>query len=158
MGMHTSKEYNVTFHAEYLQPGYPAVNVKVYRFGPDVETIMARHGCTAEAAEAALEYAWEDAVELFWHNDAPAILENVFGADSGLKIVSQGRSNGWLTVHGLPEIEEWDAALLEKWSDFERQIRENIVWLKGEYADYTVRYYLEEIHAPMQLELFEVYA
>ena len=115
------KKSDVTFHGEYMRRGYPAVNVKC-RDWPTAVEIAKRLGCSEELAQKASELAYESAVEQFWHYRAPAVAEDRLGKE--VEIFSEGRSSGWLVVHDLPEIEEWDAPQLAKWHSFENGIEE----------------------------------
>lgn len=60
------------------------------------------------ACESGFEYARELASEVF---------------DRKVDVWQEGRSGGWMAVHGLPSIEEWDAIALGRWRRFERYVR-----------------------------------
>lgn len=108
--------------------GYPAVNVKVHNFGPSIDQIVERFGCSEATAEKALGFAWESATQGFWEywqdTSDPATMP--YFADYRVKVYGEGRSGGHLVVHGLPEVESWDAIMLSKWAKFEREVREDV--------------------------------
>ena len=93
--------------------GYPAVNVKVHgQFGPSVGEIAERFGCSEEQGGKALEFARESAQQSFWdywQDDSPYSPIKAGNDFPGyfpgytVEIVCEGRSGGWLEVHGLPE-------------------------------------------------------
>lgn len=41
-----------------------------------------------------------------------------------VEVWQEGRSGGWAVVHGLPDVETWDAVLLARWRRFERIARD----------------------------------
>src|SRR5271157_2744811 len=98
-------------------PKHPAVNVKVY--GPCFVEKCAEHFvCSVEIAEKALGFAWDSACEAFWEywQDQTGDLENgLYGSleyayfpGYTVEVFAEGRSAGWLEVHGLPPVEDWD--------------------------------------------------
>jgi hypothetical protein len=118
--------------------GYPSVNVKVHQFGPMVGEIEKRFDCSEAQAEKALEYAWESAQESFWENwqslsevDPP---DTYFFSGHRIKIYGEGRSSGHLVVHGLPDVESWDAIMLAKWAKFEKEVRSDIDYRRSPEA------------------------
>ena len=114
---------SVKMHRDGYGPSHPAINVKVHRFGGnDLQAaIVARFACPPEVASKAAEIAYDCQVEDFWRDDADdAGAVAIFGP--GVKVYSEGRSDGWLVVHGLPEVEDWTAKDLRKWQKYERQI------------------------------------
>ena len=123
---------DIEFHRDGYGPMRPAVNVKVYHY-PSVWDVMDDFDCSEETAEKALEYAFESAQYRFWE-EAQEIadwhLSNHFGK---VKVYSEGRSGGWLVVHGLAyrdEVEDyWDALDLTAWYAFEKAIRAEIKYL-----------------------------
>ena len=70
------------------------------------ETLWTFHGFAAEVA-------FEDA-----QSDADYIFDGCTP-----KVYQEGRSGGWLTVHGLPDPEEWTAPLHVKWQRFEAGVK-----------------------------------
>ncbi len=44
--------------------------------------------------------------------------------DDRVTFEQDGRSGGWLVVHGLPDIEDWDAVRIARWRRFERIARD----------------------------------
>jgi hypothetical protein len=53
-----------------------------------------------------------------------------------VKVYSKGRSSGWLTVHGLPPVESWDAVDLARWRRFEREVESDVEYRTS--AEYTL--------------------
>ena len=114
----------------------PAVCVKVHDFGPTAQAVIDRFGCTEEQAEQAIQFAYQAAQQQFWHDwtepdesgepeyDGKTQAVQHFG--SGTTVYSEGRSDGWLVVDGLPDIETWDAVMLSKWRKFEKAILADI--------------------------------
>ena len=62
--MRYTKEH-VTFHAEYMQGGHPAVNVKVHSF-PSSDEVVEEFHCGEGTAEKALGFTLEMHSECFW--------------------------------------------------------------------------------------------
>ena len=122
------KKFDITFRHDCRSGQVPAINVKCYHFGPSVEACMARFNCDRTVAEKAFGYAWQDAQETFWR-DAESLVSDVF---PGAECYSDGRSAGWLTVHGLPDAETWDAVMLAKWAKLERLVAAEIKYLKSD--------------------------
>ena len=121
------KKEDVQFHSDgYGRRSSPAVNVKVYSIGAKAADVAAKFACSEEDAEKALDLAFTSHQGQFW-DDVQDDAEHVFG--SGVKVYSEGRSAGWLVVHGLPDFESWDAIMLGKWARFEKSIRESIAYL-----------------------------
>ena len=48
--------------------------------------------------------------------------EEIF--DTEVRVWSAGRSGGWAVVHGLKDIDDWDAIALGRWRRFEKVARE----------------------------------
>lgn len=120
------KKSDVVFHsADNWRTKNPAINVKVYNL-PTTEQIVERFKCSAKDADRALKFAFETAQQTFW-GDIESEAQEIFGEH--VRTFSEGRSSGWLTIHGLPEIEEWDATLLSKWNKFAKLVAENIAHL-----------------------------
>jgi hypothetical protein len=117
--------------------GYPSVNVKVHQFGPMIGEIEKRFNCSEAQAEKALEYAWESAQESFWEdwremaNEAEGL---PYFAGYSVKIYGEGRSSGHLVVHGLPDVESWDAIILAKWAKFAKEVRADIDYRRSPEA------------------------
>ena len=109
--------------------GYPAVNVKVYN-GVSYRDVMDHFQCSKQEAERVAQIYWDAACEDFWmywgDEGAQNPAQQHFGG--GVKIYSEGRSNGWLVVDGLPEIEAWDSDMLEKWDKFETDVEADVKW------------------------------
>lgn len=110
------------------RPAPPALNVKCYKF-PDIYDVTDRFGCTEDAAEHALEFAWESAVERFWE-EIPGVVEEIFDNYS-VSSSSAGRSGGWLIVEGLPPVRDWDAVLLAKWRKLARIVDSEVGYLSS---------------------------
>lgn len=115
-----------------LYGGYPSVNVKVYgRFGPSIEEITERFGCSEETAERALGFAWEASQQSFWEwwreiRDAEIDSPEYYFPGHRIVVYAEGRSGGHLVVHGLPDVESWDAIMLGKWAKFAREVSEDV--------------------------------
>lgn len=131
---------SVTVHTEgaFGQGEYnPAVNVKVYNLPWDSDTVKDHFGCSPETAQKAAETSWEVACEEFWEYWADLNLTTeYFPGFEGLKVYSEGRSAGWLTVHGLPRpVEDWPDDLVSKWAEFEKAVLEDVKYRSGwDYA------------------------
>lgn len=97
---------------------YPAVNIKAHHFGDDapnrdpVAALVAEYHCAEETAEQALRFAWETAQEVFWE-DAIDWADECFGpafghiAGKDRRVRAEGRSGGWLVVHGSGDVDDW---------------------------------------------------
>ena len=124
---------DIEFHAEHYRPSRPAVNVKAYHF-PDIYDVMDAFDCSEETAQAALNYAFESAQEIFWYETAQELanyhLSPRFGS---VTVYSEGRSSGWLVVDGLgyrEDVEDsWDALDLTAWYAFEKAVKAEVEWL-----------------------------
>ena len=119
------KKSDVKLHGDFLRQGYPAVNIKVYRMDWSNDTIEKQFECDSATAEQAGQFAFESAQEQFWET-MPEVAKEVFGT---VKVYSGGRSGGWLEVHGLPDVETWDAIQLGKWAKFERMVNGEVKYL-----------------------------
>jgi hypothetical protein len=126
---------DVQMHSEGFGRGArPAVNVKAYRF-PTTDQVVERFGCSEETAGKALEYAFELACYSFWEVGATNIAEHYFGPAYGhvthkdRKVWQEGRQGGWLVVHDLPDLDEWDGVMLNRWALFERSCRREVAYL-----------------------------
>lgn len=112
----------IKMHRDGYGPMHPALKVKVYNFGPSVAAVVARFSCTEKDAEHALELAWDSACAEFW-NLITHEAESIF---KGGHCYSEGRSSGWLTMHGLADVESWNGAMLAKWNKLARIVRDMI--------------------------------
>lgn len=138
------RKSDVEFHAEHYRPSHPAVNVKIYKSTRSIKlpmelgrsrkldektyTVHYTHPefthdwldeneerlqwTFGDACEQGFEYIREFATECF-----PA---SRFGK---IEVYSEGRSGGWVVVHGLPDFETWDAVMLSRWARFARHAR-----------------------------------
>ncbi len=115
--------------------GSPAVNVKVY--GPYLAgKVQDRFGCSEEVAEKALGFAFDSACRRFWEEDAQDLADHYFAKYGKVKVYSEGRSSGWLVTYDLPDVEEWDGVLLNRWALFAKAIRQAVDWLNSwEYVE-----------------------
>lgn len=140
-----SKHYTkdcVEFHNESYRDSYPAVNVKVYHFPTVYQIIdkipelkdMEDQDKAETLAEQAGEYAFNAMCEIFWNENAQMIADDHF--PEHVKVYSEGRSNGWLVVHGLKDFSEWDAIDLRRWQGFENAIKAEVKYLTS--LDYVV--------------------
>jgi hypothetical protein len=126
---------DVETHSDGCRPSNPAVNVKVYGSVEDawaefVKDEQPDEGFTLEWIRENLSDEHLDAI--FWRtcenefeyltNYATRDEDAIFPAATygRVSIEQEGRSGGWAVVHGLPDIEEWDAILLARWRKFER--------------------------------------
>jgi len=121
---------DIQFHRDNpARHSHPAVNVKVRRF-PTVSMVQEEWpGTDEKTAEKALEFVLENACDLFWEDYTDA--ENFsfyFPNYPNIKVYSEGRSSGWLVVHGLPEVSEWDAILVSAWGRFVQSIEKDITY------------------------------
>jgi hypothetical protein len=123
------KKSEIEFHSDNnWRSKNPAINVKVYKF-LSAEKVIEKFKCTREDAERALGFAFESAQERFW-DDIEGTAKEIFGKE--IQVFSEGRSGGWLTVHHLPQVEDWDAILVNKWSRFAKAVEEEIAHLTSE--------------------------
>jgi hypothetical protein len=107
------KKSDIQTHRDGYRPSHPAINVKVRRFGMTVSQIAEHFKCAAQTAERALDFAFESAREQFWEQ-AKEFATEIFGHD--VTVYSEGRSGGWLVLHGLPSIDSWDALMVNKYA------------------------------------------
>lgn len=106
--------------------GRPAINVKCQHFGMYARDVVEQFKCEEATAERALEFWFESACECFWESIGDTITHCFPGYD--VKYYSEGRSGGWLVLHGLPDIESWDAILIARFAKFERLVHADIKW------------------------------
>jgi hypothetical protein len=107
------KKSEIETHSDGYRPSNPAINVKVRRMGITVAQVAEHFQCTQSIAQRAMDFAFESAQVQFWEQ-AKEFVADVFG--SGVTVYSEGRSGGWLTLHGLPSIESWDALMVSKYA------------------------------------------
>jgi len=120
------KKSDVDFHNEYYRPSNPAINVKVREhLHNHVATIAERFKCSEKQAEKALDFAFEMATRDFWEQ-AEELVKEIF---PDAQMYSEGRSSGWLAVHGLPDVDTWDDDMLAKWSNLEKAIKATMKYL-----------------------------
>lgn len=136
---------DVRQHSDNGYNPHPAVNIKadLYTFSDDLLRTAYADTVGGSEADAAGFLAWWRAKE---DEDGPGGLYGAYGwldtagqwaAESGfedaendaidifpqsVKIYGEGRSGGWLVVHGLPDVDEWDAIALARWRRFERYV------------------------------------
>lgn len=67
-----------------------------------------------------LERAWEFATRSGWEMAQEEATE-IFGPRA--KVYSEGRQGGWLVVHGLADIDDWNLQDLNRWSRFSAAVR-----------------------------------
>lgn len=120
--MRRYRKEDIETHSERYGGSRPAVNVKVYHFDHQLK-VVDHFKCSEEVAEQALNFVFTFAQERFWE-DAPEWASEIFG--SHVKVYSEGRSGGWLVVHNLPPIEEWNAIMVSKWARFEKMVKSEI--------------------------------
>jgi hypothetical protein len=117
-------------------PGLPALNVKWHLWVPDViakyryddHEFSGDDGFWAWMISmwdidttGVLDQAWQFAAEFGW-DEAREAARDVWG--EGAEVYSDGRSGGWLVVHGLRDVETWDAIDLGLWRMFAGRIDE----------------------------------
>ena len=132
--MHTMKRFtkaDVETHSDgYGRGSNPAINVKDYATSYSyVVAVMDRFGCSEATAERALEYSADMQRESFWDDwGSRHTLREYFPPSryGKLTVYSEGRSGGWLVVHGLPDIEDWDAIAVADWGRFARSVRADV--------------------------------
>ena len=107
------KKSEIQTHQDGYRPSNPAINVKVRQLGVTAEQIAEHFQCSEQTAQRALNFAFESAKEQFWEQ-AKEFAAEVFGRD--VTVYTEGRSGGWLTLHGLPELETWDARMVGKYA------------------------------------------
>jgi hypothetical protein len=122
------------------QQAHPAVNVKTYSIGWTAEKIAEYFKCSDRTAENASEWVWESACEEFWRYWGTDVdLTSYFPDHTGLEVFSEGRSSGWLVVHGLPELEDWDTALAAHWANFAEDVMSDVKYRRTwDYARETI--------------------
>lgn len=140
----------------------PSVNVKVRAYGEDFLKAFDEAWpdySVGDAADPRARAMYEDALERYdegWLFQAACEIgweraqedaEQIF-TDYAVKIESQGRSGGHLVVRGLPDVEEWDAVLVQKWARFARYVRSEVneipyvmadLWLANTWEGYRTR-------------------
>jgi hypothetical protein len=127
----------IEMHTEgFDRPFYPAVNVKVYSYGPDHRTVAAKYKISEDDAGTLLGTVWESACGEFWSYDWDQHAKDIFG--KYVSTTSAGRSEGWLEVHGLPAPETWDAILLGKWRKFAKEVAEDIKYRSSDEYIYEM--------------------
>lgn len=121
------KKSQIETHSDGFRPSHPAVNVKD-RSPYILPKLMAHFRCCEATALSAHETAFRWHQESFW-DSAQEQADHHLGA--GFKIYSEGRQGGWLVVHGLPEVETWDAIRVSAWSRFAKAIRAEVDYQTG---------------------------
>lgn len=106
--------------------GHPSVNVKCYAKWGLTDAIAERFHCSEETAEKALEYAWESETESFWESWTDKDELSYYFPGYQIEVYGEGRQGGHLTVHGLPDVDSWDAIMVSRWARFAKSIREDI--------------------------------
>lgn len=81
-------------------------------------------GLFARAEDIAREDGWERAKELAY---------DVWGSGQ-VQVYQEGRSGGWLVVHGLGDIDEWDAIEVSRWARFQRGVKETVADLDYQFV------------------------
>lgn len=117
------RKSEVQFHRDGGRVSNPAINVKVYNLPMMNEKIVERFKCSTDDAERALQFAFESAQEMFWAG-IESTAQSILG--SHVRTFSEGRMGGWLTVHNMPPIEDWDAVLLGKWNKLVKLVESQI--------------------------------
>ena len=107
------KKSDIQIHRDGYRPSNPAINVKVQKLGLTAQQVAGHFECSLDTAERALNFAFESAKEQFWEQ-AKEFAAEVFG--KRLTVYCEGRSGGWLALHGLPPLESWDALMVSKYA------------------------------------------
>ncbi len=121
---------NVQFHRNGYGPSYPAVNVKVHKgmteglrefrqYEPEASPRFTEEWIRENLNDDQIESWWQDACQLGFEQ-AEGIGQEIF---DNVKIYSEGRSSGWIVVHGLKDFESWNAVDLAKWAKFAKACR-----------------------------------
>lgn len=122
--MKRMKKADVEFHSD-RGAARPAINVKCHAFGRGLTADALN--CDDRTFEQACQFAFKQASERFWE-DVQAEAQELF---PGCKVYGEGRQGGWLVVHGLPDVETWDAIMLGKWARLARWCEREIAYLSG---------------------------
>ena len=88
------------------------------------------------AREGGWETATEDAKEIF---------------DDHVQVYSEGRSGGWLVVHGIGTPDEWDTEDMARWEQYEQYVKATV---DGLDYDFVGLLYIN-FYEPMQDEIRE---
>jgi len=96
------------FHTEGYGKPEPGIDVKVPNFGTGLKY-----------EEGDLIYAFDELQKEFWDEAQTLTVETFSLATS---VVSKGRSGGWLTVNGLPDLSVWSENDYRLWELFEMRI------------------------------------
>lgn len=126
---YTKDNVQIDYHDHYSRN--PAVNVKAYDF-PNIwspQIRVAFPNASDETLENALEYAFQSAQLSFWDRVREADELAYYFPDHNAKVHQAGRSGGWLVVSGLPDVETWNAIMLNRWAVFERDMRNEVKYL-----------------------------
>lgn len=139
---------------------YPTVNIKVHTWRGDLEgllplemgsvkevgatefvTVHSDDGFTMDWIDKHLseedQSGWWDIACQSGFEDAKDRAHETFGSD--VRVYAEGRSGGWLVVHGLQQpVEEWPAELVDRWVPYAKDVRA--------MADDTPRRYLELLY------------
>ena len=103
----------------------PALNVKVHSLGLDASAVASEFKCDQQTAERALQFAFDAQQRNFWEG-CDEIATDIFGEH--VKVYSDGRSGGWLTVEGLGDVTMWDVIAISRWARFAKAICADIAW------------------------------
>jgi hypothetical protein len=123
--MSTKTKSQIQTHSDgFGRSSNPAINVKCRNF-PCASDVSAKFKCSKETASKAIDFAYECACANFWEQ----VQEQAdYHLGSGYKVYSEGRCSGWLVVHGMPDLESWDAIACAKWWRFEKVILGDIAY------------------------------
>ncbi len=124
------KKDDVRFHREGPYGTLaPAVNIKVYNsLYPTVKAVMDKWGVEEEVAEKAVELALDSHKEQFWMYWTDKETLNDYFPGYYAKAYCAGRSGGWLEVHNLSEVVDWDAVALMRWYRFQRDVLRDVAF------------------------------
>lgn len=72
------------------------------------------------------DWIWDYLKEDFWRYWISQDAAETYFPNMGVELCSAGRSDGWLEVEGLPEVDTWDEDLFEQWETFENDIKTSL--------------------------------
>jgi len=109
------------------------VNIKAYNW-PDAHKVAKDFRCSASQAQRAINWAVDSHTRVFF-DDVEQLANETFKRHD-VKIEQHGRSGGWLSVEGLPPLEDWDGQLYLEWSEFEHGVKASLNYYTSEACVY----------------------
>lgn len=115
--------------------GHPAVNVKIRSIRRDTERLLPLslggddHTTPPEFTLEWIDQNMKEGPQNEWwmiaceqgFELAEEVAKELFGAN--VEVYQEGRSGGWLVVHGLGDVESWGTENLEAWNTFETRVQ-----------------------------------